>query len=258
MISHVSYKIVEAESSPLPKGFLASIPNRFAAEGKVIYKGRNEIKVFEVGDRTVCVKKYRIPPFLNRILYSWGWRKPKAKRTYENAQKILSRGFNTPRQYGYVLEYRNGWIRESFSVGEFVENSRTVGQDKQNAQLIRAFADYTASLHAHGLMHRDYILNNILYRQNEKGYAFTLIDINRFVFRSTPIRGFLQSMNLMQPFQDQQELNAFVQAYEAADPSSGALGARVARFRRWRNRYSAFKRFLKKLPGTYWFYKSRR
>ena len=186
------------------------------------------------------------------MFYSWGWRTPKAKRTYDNAQKILDRGFKTPVQYGYVLTRENGWLGESYSVGEFVENARTVGQDKKDARLVRAFAHYTARLHAHGLMHRDYILNNILYRPSGKEYDFTLVDINRFLFRDKPIRGFLQRVNLMQPFKDQRELKAFVKAYEEADPSSGELCRCVAHLRWWRNRYSQLKRVLKKIPGATW------
>lgn len=250
MKKDISYEVIESSVSPLPNGFLARLPEIFACEGKTIYKGRNEIKIFTVDSRTVCVKKYGIPPFLNRILYSWSWRVPKAKRTYENAAKILERGFKTPAQWGYVIVRQNGWIGESYSVGEFVENVRTVGQDKQDEKLVRAFARYTADLHAKGLMHRDYILNNILYTHDEKGYDFTLIDVNRFVFQNKPIRGFLQSVNLMQPFNNSNELKRFVSAYEEEVALPGMLVSRVARFRWWRNRYSQLKRLLKKIPGA--------
>lgn len=246
----ISYEVVESAASVLPKDFLARLPEMFTSEGKTIYKGRNEIKTFTVEGRTVCVKKYSVPPFLNRVLYSLGLRTPKAKRTYENAAKILERGFKTPAQWGYVIVRQNGWIGESYSVGEFVDNARTVGQDKQNEDLIRAFAHYTAAKHAKGLMHRDYILNNILYTHDEKGYDFTLIDVNRFVFQNKPIRGFLQSVNLMQPFHEQDELKRFVTAYEEEVALPGMLVSRVSRFRWWRNKYSRLKRLLKKLPGA--------
>ena len=246
----ISYEVVESAASALPKDFLARLPEMFTSEGKTIYKGRNEIKTFTVEGRTVCVKKYSVPPFLNRVLYSLGLCTPKAKRTYENAAKILARGFKTPAQYGYVIVRQDGFIRESYSAGEFVDNARTVGQDKQNEDLIRAFAHYTAAKHAKGLMHCDYILNNILYTHDEKGYDFTLIDVNRFVFQNKPIRGFLQSVNLMQPFHNEAELKHFVRFYEQAAAMPGKLTARVARFRWWRNRYSQLKRLLKKIPGA--------
>ena len=243
-------EVVEAEDSPLPKGFLARLPDFFSREGQTIYKGRNEIKKFMVDGRTVCVKKYGIPPFLNRIFYSWGLRTPKAKHAYENAREILRRGFQTPVQWGYVITRQNGRIGESYCVGEFVADARTVGQDRTDPKLVHAFAQYTADLHAHGLMHRDYILNNILYTFDGKKYHFTLIDINRFVFQNKPLRGFLQSMNLMQPFYNPAELKQFVQAYQQITHAPDSLVRRVLRFRWWRNRYSNLKRVLKKIPGT--------
>ena len=255
MKKEISYQLTESDKSPLPEGFLAQLPDVFAREGETIYRGRNEIKIFHIKDKagrplTICVKKYGIPPFFNRLFYSLGWRTPKAKRTYENAQKIMEAGFQTPLQYGYILGRKNGWIADSFSVGEFVEQARTVGQDKQDAALVKAFAGYTAALHARGLCHLDYILNNILYTRKDGNYAFTLIDINRFSFRSHPITGFLRAVNLMTPFHDPKELKPFVEAYEQAAGCPGQLKDRVLRYRRWRTRYSQLKRVLKKIPGA--------
>ena len=250
MTSKISHQIVEAQNSPLPPGFLTDLPRLFREGGVSLYKKRNEIKRFDINGQTVCVKRYGIPPLFNRVLYSLGWRMPKAKRTYENAQEILNRGFSTPRQYGYVLEYKNGWLGDCFSVGEYIEDIHSLEDSHQDEALLRAFATYTAQLHEHGMMHRDYILNNILYRREGEEYKFTLIDINRFVFRDKPIRGFLQRLNLMQPFNRQTELKKFVQAYTAAAHAPLGLCKQVACMRRWRTRYSELKRLLKKIPGA--------
>ena len=128
-------EIVESENSPLPKGFLAHLPEIFDREGETIYKGRNEIKNFKVDGRTVCVKKYSIPPFFNRVLYSCGLRTCKAKRTYDNAREIARRGFQTPQQWGYIVVRDNGLIAQSYSVGEFLEGMHTVAQDKTDEKL---------------------------------------------------------------------------------------------------------------------------
>ncbi len=258
MKNKICCDVVESSDSPLPSGFLEQLPAYFSREGKTIYKGRNEIKIFQINGKTLCVKKYGLPPRLNRVLYSWGWRKPKARRTYENAQMILERGFRTPRQYGYVLVRKNGQIYESFSVGEFIEQVRTVAQDKKNEKLVQAFARFTADLHAHGLMHRDYILNNVLYTCKDGEYYFTLIDVNRFIFRRKPIRGFLRRLNLMQPFPDKREMKRFVSYYQDfSNPTSPQLWRQVGQLRGWRNRYSQLKRFLKKLPGARFWTSSR-
>lgn len=249
--------IVQAPSAPLPEGFLNNLPELFKEQGKLIYQQRNQIKILEVNGHKLCVKKYGMAPLLNRFLYSVSWRTPKAERTYKNAAKILERGFVTPRQYGYVLVYRKGWLAESFSVGEFVEGVRSVEDARQDEDLMKAFARYTAHLHLHGMMHRDYILNNILYSRTTDGYQFTLIDINRFVFRDKPIRGFLQRMNLMQPFNKLSELKKFVNAYSQEVKAGSSLCRQVVYFRIWRTRYSKLKRLLKKLPGIKSFYRYR-
>ncbi|MBR4592420.1 MAG: hypothetical protein IKO35_04345 [Elusimicrobiaceae bacterium] len=225
------------------------MPHIFSQEGTTIYKKRNEIKLFRVGNATICVKKYGIAPFFNRVFYSLGLRIPKARRAYMYAQRILECGFQTPVQYGYVLQYTGGLLGASYSVEAFIENAKTVADFKQDKELIKAFARYTAQLHANGLMHRDYILNNILFEKDNTGYHFTLIDINRFVFQQKPIRGFLQRMNLMQPFNDPKELEFFVQEYIRVASVPCSLLKQVKFFRLWRTRYSALKRFLKKLPG---------
>ena len=49
--------------------FVESVPQIFGEEGKTIYKGRNEIKVFQVDGIQVNVKRYRVPIFVNRIVF---------------------------------------------------------------------------------------------------------------------------------------------------------------------------------------------
>lgn len=246
-------EIVEAENSPLPSEFLVHLPEMFAREGQTIYRGRNEIKNFIVNGRTVCVKKYSFPPFFNRLFYSWGWRVPKAKRTYENARKIAQSGFQTPQQWGYVITHQHGLIGESYSVGEFVADAHTVGQDKSDEKLLRAFAQYTADLHDKGLMHCDYIVNNILYKCMGDTYTFSLIDVNRFLFLNAPVRGWRQRLNLMQLFHEPEELKHFVQLYQQITHVPDSFVEQVLCLRRWRTRYSTFKHgVLKKIPGTKW------
>lgn len=246
-------EIVESENSPLPKGFLAHLPEIFDREGETIYKGRNEIKNFTVDGRTVCVKRYSIPPFLNRILYSCGLRTCKAKCTYDNAREIARRGFQTPQQWGYIVARGNGLIAQSYSVGEFLEGMHTVAQDKTDEKLLRAFAQYTADLHAKGLMHRDYILNNVLYACAEDKFIFWLIDINRFRFSDQPVHGLMQRLNLMQLLHEPAELERFVRMYQEAAHMPDGLSKQVLFLRRWRTRWSTFKhQFLKKIPGVQW------
>lgn len=64
--------------------FIEEIPNYFDNNGTMIYNGRrNKLKSFEVGGTLINVKSYRVPIFINRIIYTW-FRKSKAERAYQH------------------------------------------------------------------------------------------------------------------------------------------------------------------------------
>ena len=47
--------------------FIESVPDTFEREGRIIYSGRNLIKVMEVDGIEINVKRYGIPALANRI-----------------------------------------------------------------------------------------------------------------------------------------------------------------------------------------------
>lgn len=51
--------------------FIESVPDTFEREGRIIYSGRNLIKVMEVDGIEINVKRYGIPALANRIVYSF-------------------------------------------------------------------------------------------------------------------------------------------------------------------------------------------
>lgn len=52
--------------------FVESIPDIFESEGRVIYSGRNLIKVMTVDDGLeINIKRYGVPALVNRIAYSF-------------------------------------------------------------------------------------------------------------------------------------------------------------------------------------------
>jgi hypothetical protein len=56
--------------------FVESIPDIFESEGRVIYSGRNLIKVMTVDDGLeINIKRYGVPALVNRIAYSCPERK---------------------------------------------------------------------------------------------------------------------------------------------------------------------------------------
>lgn len=167
--------------------WLERIPIFFENDGKVIYKYRNLIKSFSL-DRGVVlnVKRYKIPPFYNRIVYSF-FRKSKAHRAYYNTLKIAEKGFDTAEAVAFIEINKNGLFSDSYFVSlqcldvkeirEFYE-----GPLSGNEEVIDAFTRYSAALHDAGIFHLDYSPGNILFRRENGKYIFILVDVNRMKF----------------------------------------------------------------------------
>ena len=255
-MSHKKYytrEIYQVPDAQLPENFTARLPENFTKGGRILHNARNQIRIYELEGKEVNVKKFCIPPIINRILYSLGWRTPKAKTTFLNAQEILKRGFQTPRPFGYIIERTAGLINFSYFISEQVQGVATLRQPPTHIEpMIDALAEYTARLHRAGLMHKDYTPGNILYQEQDGTFNFMLVDINRFRIQQTPIGLWRSISNLMQPFENDEHLKMFVKAYAKYRKINQTLATfHVLFLRHTRNAYNSVKRALKKLPGAY-------
>ena len=61
---------------------------------------RNSLKLFQLGGKTINVKSFRIPHLINQIVYRF-FRKSKAQRSYEYANKLMELNVGTPQPIGY-------------------------------------------------------------------------------------------------------------------------------------------------------------
>lgn len=168
------------------QSFVESVPQSFGYEGRTIYKGRNEIKVFQVNGIEVNVKKYRKPIFLNRIVYSF-FRKTKASKAYYNAIKVVDLGFETPEAIAYIEEKSAGLLSYSYFISlqcPYPKEIRELywGPLDGNETLFVDFARYTAALHDKGIYHLDYSPGNVLVGEKDGKFLFSLVDINRMKF----------------------------------------------------------------------------
>ncbi|WP_462318423.1 lipopolysaccharide kinase InaA family protein [Marinilabilia sp.] len=167
--------------------FLKNLPIYFEKEGITLKKGRNEIKIFDYGDFRLCVKAFKKVTLFNRMMYSW-FRKTKAQRSYEIAEKLLSKGIDTPLPLGYTI-VTGKWriLRVSFYVSIFNEDDFTLSEvfsdlhfaDKE--KILREYAEWMAlNIHSKGILHEDMSAGNVLIRKSEDGhFSFSLIDLNR-------------------------------------------------------------------------------
>ncbi len=172
--------------------YVTHIPDCFEKEGRQIYAGRNLIKVMTVDGLEINVKRYAIPAFGNRIVYSF-FRPPKGRRAFTYPEVLLQKGFETPVPIAYIEERSYGLIGHSYFISlqsSYQHNFYEFGNAniRDCADVIIAFARYTARLHEAGILHLDYSPGNILFDKVGQEYHFSLVDINRMSFGKISIK----------------------------------------------------------------------
>jgi serine/threonine protein kinase len=169
--------------------FIDQLPARFAKEGEWIYKGRNELKLFHIGNSKIVVKSFKVPHLLNRFVYTF-FRLSKARRSYEYSLEMIVRGIHVPVPVAYIETFEWGLLKNSYYISEYTgavtmreEFSFTSPHTKEKTNMLLAFAAFTVHLHDVGIYHRDYSNGNILYSMQEDGsLRFELVDVNRVCF----------------------------------------------------------------------------
>lgn len=172
--------------------YVERIPKDFETIGTVIHSGRNLIKMITVDGLDINVKRYTIPPLINRIAYAF-FRPSKGKRAFVYPEKLLEKGFETPCPIAYIEETKMGLIGHSYFMSvqsPYRYNFCQFGNAdiKSCEDVVTAFAEFTARLHEAGILHLDYSPGNILYDKIGEEYHFSLVDINRMHFGEVDIK----------------------------------------------------------------------
>jgi len=218
---------------------IQSMHERFTQEGSVIYKARNEIRVFEMNGKRVNVKRFKIPNLFNRIVYTF-FRKPKAQRSFEYAGRLNEMGIDTPQPVAYILVKKGGLLHYSYFISCQSDYNRNMyefgtGGTKGREHILKAFAGFTADMHEKGVLHKDYSPGNILFREENGITEFCIIDLNRMQFGKIPVlKGCANFVRLwgQQPF-----FEVVVREYAAirrADPEQCLKHTLQARSKFWR------------------------
>lgn len=172
------------------RGFIESLPLRFS-NGRLLYSGRNEIRSFLYGDKTLVVKRFGEMNLIKKVIYTF-FRSDKAIRSYNNSLKLLQRGIATPEPFAYIAIKRHGLLDELYYVSAETKakdvKSELIEREPYNEPLMKAYATFVALLHDKGILHRDLNPTNVLYEQSDDGnYTFSLIDVNRMTFYDGPV-----------------------------------------------------------------------
>lgn len=169
---------------------LDSVIQNFDFKGKAFAnQDRNQLKLFDINDKTIVVKSFKSPNLINKIVYKF-FRKSKAQRSFEYASKLLSLGIKTPQPIAY-FEFSSLFLfKKSYYVSELLNYDFTIRSlvDDDNFNnfndILRAFTRFTFSLHEKNINFLDHSPGNTLIKKNGKGYDFYLVDLNRMTFET--------------------------------------------------------------------------
>lgn len=173
------------------------------SDAEKIYNGRRN-KVYAITapatidfDR-LNIKAYRIPPWINRIIYG-RLRRGKARRAFDNASRLVDMEIRTARPVAFIEE-RGILYGRSYFISEQLGSEWKVLRGAHEWPdfdvVARELACYLARLHRLQVWMKDFSPGNVLLRRSEDGKMdFALIDINRMEF------GVIDRSKLMTNFQ---------------------------------------------------------
>jgi hypothetical protein len=168
--------------------FLNDFIGNFDVKGKPFgNQDRNSLKLFEFKDMTVNVKSFKVPNVINQIAYRF-FRKSKAQRSYEYANKLIKLGVGTPQPIAYYEFTTPFLFKKSYYISEHLDcdltyRELTVNFDYPEYEIIlRAFTKFTFTLHEKGIHFLDHSPGNTLIKKNGNSYDFYLVDLNRMNF----------------------------------------------------------------------------
>lgn len=149
---------------------------------------RNSLKLFKLEDQTINVKSFRVPNLVNQIAYKF-FRKSKAQRSFEYANKLKTLGIGTPQPIAYY-EFETFFLfKNSYYISEQINADLTYRElttdfDIPNHYaILRAFTRFTFNLHEQGIHFLDHSPGNTLIELNGGDYKFYLVDLNRMEFK---------------------------------------------------------------------------
>ncbi len=171
--------------------YLLQIVKNFKSEGVLFGNGkRNTIKLFDLEDKTINIKSFKIPNLLNQLVYKY-FRKSKARRSYEYATALLKKGIGTPQPIACFENFNLLGLQDSYYVSEHLVTELTFRElitipdypDHEN--ILRHFTRFSFDLHEKGIEFLDHSPGNTLIKKvSENQYQFYLVDLNRMKFHS--------------------------------------------------------------------------
>lgn len=186
--------------------------HHFDKEGNLLGEaGRNVIKLKQIEGLTINVKSFKIPHFFNQLAYKF-LRKSKAKRSFEHAGFLLSKGIGTPKPLAFFEYYSALGLHKSFYVSEHLNCDLTFRDLIKNPDfpdwenILIAATDFTFQLHQNNILFKDHSPGNTLIKKTDKGYQFYLVDLNRMAFKELTFEERIKNFSRLTPKMEMVEI----------------------------------------------------
>ena len=177
----------------------------FDGLGEKIGKGkRNSVKAIDLGGLYINVKSFKVPHFINQLAYRW-FRKSKARRSYEYANLLLSKGIGTPKPLAYFENSGFLSLKDSFYFSEQLLHDLTYRTlvlepdypDHEN--ILRQFTRFTYEMQEKEVYFKDHSPGNTLIVKNNGNYSFYLVDLNRMEFKHMSFEERMKNFDRLSP-----------------------------------------------------------
>ena len=187
------------------KEAILDIKKNFSSTGESIKSGRNHLKIIDLDNKKFVIKSFKKPTAIKS--YTYGNIYPsKAKRSFDYANILLSKGIHTPEPVAYIDYYKGLQFQESFYISEyypydydlsvlFTERGDNKIPFNDSEVLWTAFMKFTVELHNLEINHLDYTRRNVLITQQGSEYSFSIVDLNRIDFKSLSLRERMKSLS---------------------------------------------------------------
>ena len=148
---------------------------------------RNKIKKAILNNTNLCIKAFKEPNVFNSVAYTF-FRKSKAQRSFEYANRLLKLDILTPTPIAFIEFKKKGLIDKTFYISEQLDYDLTFRDLTQNLDypdhenILRAFTRFTNKLHNRGVLFLDHSPGNTLIKKKMGRYDFYLVDLNRMKF----------------------------------------------------------------------------
>ena len=148
---------------------------------------RNIIKIVALDGSKINIKAFKKPNAVNKIVYRF-FRKSKAQRSFEYANKLMELGIGTPKPIAY-FEYTTPLLfGKSFYASEHLDCDMTYRELTKDFDIpdfdaiLRAVTRFTYNLHQKNIHFLDHSPGNTLIKKVTDEYHFYLVDLNRMHF----------------------------------------------------------------------------